>query len=281
MALELELCCGTVRQASLPELIEAAAATGFGAVTANPTLHRDAGLSPQALRKRLRDAGVRVSNIDGFGSGLPGIPVGEAITPYRSFHGRDVSRTFTTPEEDFYRSAEALGADSINLVHFGGDPATPFEAVAEAAAAISGRAAKHGLRIVIEFIPGTGVPDIATAARLVEAVGAANFGIMFDTRHLTRSGGGTADVARFAHQIDAIQLSDLRTASPADPNRLLPGEGDLPLAGMLALILSARPGTPVGIEVFNETLPRMTPLAAAQVAAESLRSVVDRAVSGV
>lgn len=276
---ELELCCGTIRQASLPELIEAAAATGFAAITANPTLHREAGLSAAELRARLRDAGVRVSNIDGFGSGLPGIPAGAAIAPYRSFHGRDVSRTFTTPEDDFYRSAEELGAESVNLVHFGGDPATPRDAIAEAVAGICARAAGHGLRIVLEFIPDTGIPDIGAAADLVARVGAPNLGIMFDTRHLTRSGGSTPDVARHAGAIQAIQLSDLRIASADDPNRLLPGEGELPLVEMLTLMLRARPTTPVGVEVFNEALPKMTARDAARAAADSLRPIVDQAVA--
>ncbi len=278
MTPELELCCGTVRQASLVELISAAAATGFGAITANPTLHAEAGLPAAELRARLSDAGVRVSNIDGFGSGLPGIPTGAAIDPYRSFHGRDVSRTFTTPEDAFYRSAEALGADSINIVHFGADPATPRDAIAEALTAICGRAASHGLRIVAEFIPGTGIHDIAAAAALIEMTGAPNLGIMFDTRHLTRSGGGVADVARYASLIGAIQLSDLKLAAVDDPNRLLPGEGELPLAEMLALILKAHPELPVGVEVFNDELPRMTPLDAARASADSLRPIVKAAL---
>lgn len=279
MQAELELCCGTIRQASLPELIEAAAAAGFAAITANPTLHAEAGLSPAELRARLRDAGVRVSNIDGFGSGLPGIPTGAAIDPYRSFHGRDVSRTFTTPEEAFYRSADALGAESVNLVHFGADPATPRDAIAEALAGICGRAAGHGLRIVLEFIPGTGIHDLGAAAALVAQVGAPNLGIMFDTRHLTRSGGGVAEVARHAGDIQAIQLSDLWVANADDPNRLLPGEGELPLVEMLTLMLRARPQTPVGIEVFNEALPRMTAHAAARASADSLKPIVDQALA--
>jgi len=274
MDAELELCCGTVGRASLPDLIEIGAAAGFGAVTANPTLYAQAGLSDGALQARLSDAGVRVSNIDGFGSGLPGIPTGEAIAPYQFFHERDVRRTFLTPEDDFYRAAEALGAQSVNLVHFAGDPATPFDAIVEAASGICERAARRGLRIVIEFLPGTAVPDIGAAAALVEAVGAPNFAIMFDTRHLARSGGGTQDVARHAARIGAVQLSDLRLAAIDDPNRLLPGEGDLPLTEILAHLARIRPRPPIGIEVFSSALDAMTPRDAAQAAADSLRRVL-------
>jgi len=273
---ELELCCGTVIQADLPNLIQVAGEAGFGAITTNPTHYGNAGLSDAELRARLRDGGVRVTNIDGFCGGLPGAPTGAAIETYRNFNGRDVSRAFTTPEDEFYRTAEALGAESVNLVHFGADPATPFDALLEATAAICGRAARHGVRIVLEFLPGTGIPDIGTAAALVAQAGAANLGIMFDTRHLARSGGSTPDVARHADAIQAVQFSDLRWSTRDDPNRLLPGEGDLPLADFLALILEAHPTIPVGIEVFSERLAQMTAQDAARASVESLNSLVGR-----
>jgi sugar phosphate isomerase/epimerase len=275
MAAELELCCGTVKQASLPDLIEVAAAAGFGAVTCNPTLYAQSGLSDREIRARLSDAGLRVSNIDGFGGGLPGIPTGEAIEPYRNFFGRDVRRTFTTPEADFYRAADALGADSVNLVHFAGDPATPFAAIAEATAGICERAARRGLRIVFEFLPDTGVNSIGAAARLIDEVGAPNLGIMFDTRHLARTGGGVADVELHAAKIGAVQLSDLKRATPAaDPNRLLPGEGELPLTETLAIIRRVTPTVPIGIEVFSDVLAAMSARDAAQAAGDSLRAVL-------
>ncbi|MDB5445108.1 MAG: sugar phosphate isomerase/epimerase, partial [Phenylobacterium sp.] len=269
-----ELCCGTVRQADLPTLIEVAAEAGFAAVTTNPDLYRDAGLSAAELRARLRDHGVRVSNIDGFGSGLPGMPRGAAIEPFRNLQGRDVSRVFTTPEEVFYRTAEDLGAESINLVHFCGDPATPLAALVEATGGICGRAAAQGLRIVFEFLPGTAVGDIAVAAELVAQVGAPNLGIMFDTRHLARSGGTLRDVARHADSFGAVQFSDLRSGEPDDGWRLLPGEGDLPLAEMAGLVRRAHPAMPIGVEVFSEVLFRMTPQAAACAAGEAMRAVI-------
>lgn len=273
---KFELCCGTIRQASLLELIEAAAGANFDAITVNPDLYRNAGLTDGDLRARLRDAGIRVSNIDGFGSGLPGIPTGGALASYGDYYGRDVRRTFTTPEDEFYRTAGALGGDSVNLVHFGGDPSTPFAALVEATAAICQRAAGHGLRIVIEFLPNTGVPDITTAAKLISDVGAANLEIMFDTRHLARTSGTPQDAQRHAHMVGAIQVSDLRWTTRDDPNRLLPGEGDLPLAAMVAPVLRAHPALPVGIEVFNDVLVAMPAVQAARAAAASLRMLMSR-----
>jgi sugar phosphate isomerase/epimerase len=273
MSVELELCCGTVRQASLPELIEVAAAAGFHAITCNPGLYAESGLSDAELRARLRDAGVRVSNIDGFNSGLPGIPTGEAVEAFRDVIGCDFRACFTTPEEDYYRTAEALGGDSVNMMHFAGDPATPFDAIAEAVAGICERAARRGLRVVFEFLPESGVGNIDAAARLVETVGAPNLGIMFDSRHLARSGGGMADLARHADKIAAVQISDILWAA-TDGNRLLPGEGELPLKETLSILRRATPGTPIGIEVFSMELAAMPAREAAQAAGDSLRAML-------
>lgn len=274
MAADLELCCGTVRQADFVELIEVAAAAGFDAITVNPELVEASGLSGPAARALLRDAGIRVSNIDGFGSGLPGIPNGDGLMKYASFGGRDVRRTFTVPEEAFYRTAELIGGESVNLVHFGGDPSTPFEALVETTAAICRRAASRGLRIVFEFLPNTGIASIGDAARLIAAVGEDNLGIMFDTRHLARTGGVPGDVRKHAALIGAVQVSDLFWATREDPNRLLPGEGELRLAEMVAPVRAHHPDLPIGIEVFSDHLIAMSARDAAVAAADSLRRLM-------
>ena len=66
----------TVRQASLPELIDLAAANGFTSTTTTTRLYERAGVSDTELRRRLDDAGVRIGYIDGLTSPLPGTPEG-------------------------------------------------------------------------------------------------------------------------------------------------------------------------------------------------------------
>ena len=51
---ELTLCCGSVAQADLRELLEVASGAGFGGVSLWPTLYRaarDAGHAPGDLRR--------------------------------------------------------------------------------------------------------------------------------------------------------------------------------------------------------------------------------------
>jgi sugar phosphate isomerase/epimerase len=274
MTTELELCTGTVRQAGLIELIDVAGRAGFSAITTNPTHYAQAGVDDSTLRAMMADAGVRVTNIDGMGSVLPGIPVGAAIEPYRDFHGRDVRRTFTTPEDDFYRTAHALGGDSVNLVHFAGDPNTDEAALVDRIGEVTERAAAQGLRIALEFLPGTGIPDFATAAGCVRAVGASNLGITLDCRHLVRSGGHATEVAADADLVGLLQMDDLFIDAPDGPERLLPGDGDLPLVDILSPVRRAHPELPVGVEVFNADLYAMTSIDAATAAAASLRALL-------
>ena len=50
------------------------------------------------------------------------------------------------------------------------------------------RRGREGLRILVEFLPGTGIPDLPVALDLVRAVGGDHLGVMLDTWHLARSG---------------------------------------------------------------------------------------------
>jgi sugar phosphate isomerase/epimerase len=260
---ELELCCMTVRQASFPELIDVASTNGFGVVTTTPWLYEAAGLSDDQLRARLDRHGVRVGYVDGLITALPG------ATP----------RPGAATEDECYRIAEALGAPAVNVVHIGGRP-TPLGQLAEALDGVCRRADERGLRIVVEFVPETGITDLPTALQLVEMVGAANLGIVLDTWHLARSGGKTDDVARAASRVRALQVSDRRRAQDLEPyvpmsGRHLPGEGELPLVDMIDAVRRQHPEVPVGIEVINDELRAMPAAEAANRAAASLRRLVD------
>jgi 4-hydroxyphenylpyruvate dioxygenase len=271
---ELEVAFATVRQASFQELARVSAAAGFQAMSVNMELYEQAGMADRDIRPFLADVGMRVSYIDGLGSPLPGMPKGAAIEPFRNWNGRDVSRTLELSEDEFYRAAEALGAEAINVVHFAGDPFTPFDAMVEAVAGVCERAGAHGLGIAFEFLPGTGVPTIEVAAQLAEQMGAKNFGILFDTRHWARGGGKLEDLASFAPLISTTQISDLKWATNADPNRLLPGEGELPLAEALAIVRRARPDVRIGIETPSARMFSLPANEAASLAAESLRTLL-------
>lgn len=261
-SVELELCCMTVRQASLPELITVASESGFDAVTTTPWLYQQAGCTDGELRRRLDDGGVRLTYVDGLVTALPGTP----------------TRPDAATEDECYRIADALGAAAVNVVHIGGIP-MPIPELAEALGAVCERAARRGLDIVVEFVPETGIADLATALELVQAVGAANLGIVLDTWHLARSGGDAKAVLGAKEWIRALQVSDRRRAQDLEPyvpmcGRLLPGEGELPLAEVVSPVLASHRSVPLGIEVISDEMRALPASAAAARAAAALRRLL-------
>ena len=246
------LCWGTAPQASLVELARLAAAHGFQAISITPGQFRDAraaGHSGASLLALIDDLGLEVSVIDPLMSALPGMPAPHEIEP-RFRH----LRAFT--EEDCFTTAEALRAPTVNQAHFLGRPG-PMAQMVDAVGGIAGRARQRGLSLSLEFIPGTGIPDLPTALAIVAQVGAGNLGVMLDVWHLARSGGLTIELATLPPGvITAFQLNDRREPPPGETyvplaGRLPPGEGELPLVSILNAVLAANPALNIGLEVFT------------------------------
>lgn len=262
----LELWSYTFRDAPLVELARAAGKAGFAHVTMTAGQFVANGGAAAHLRARIEDAGVTVSFVDGLCSALPGVPPSSnSDDPYAA--------TFA----DCIGVAHALGAGAINLVHVGGVP-TPVEQLAEAFSGACRRAREEGLRLAIEFLPGTGIPDLRTAAAVVRAAGEANGSVLLDTWHFARGGGRLEELDRAtAALIGGLQLADRAPDQDLLPyvpmrGRKLPGEGALPLREIVARVLAARPGLPVGAEVLSEEMDDLGPEAGARRLAEACRA---------
>lgn len=252
--IEIGLCWGTLHRAALPELIEAAARFGFPTLSFPPHLYAQAlaeGHDAAGLRRRMRDAGVRVTVADAITAGLPGMPDEPVL-----FDGKTVPRA---SEADCFTMAEALEAPLVNISHFGARRVAQAE-LTEAIKGICRRASARGLGVVLEFVPGTGIADLAAAAEIVRDCGEANCAILLDTWHLARTGGTPADIAALPPRcIGAMQLSDRLPPAPGESyvpmsGRLLPGEGSLPLHLIVAAAQANSPGISAEIEVFSAEL---------------------------
>jgi len=283
--LQIGLCCGMLLEASLPELIETAARHGFATITARPYTFAaalKAGFTERQLRRLIAQAGVRVTMVDALTQGLPGAappatfePALRRILPPDSIDPPD--------EETCLRSAEALQATYVNVSLFRGRR-VPLEEMAEAISGLCRRAARRGLKVALEFYPGSGLPDLDYALRVVQSCGEPNCAITLDTWHLARSGGTVEDVRRLPPGVIAgVQLSD-RIAPPPDApyvpmsGRSMPGEGALPLVEIVAAALANTPGISAEIEVLNEELRALpTELVAARAAAAIARWRTTRA----
>ncbi len=237
------LTCGYLNLADLglAETVEAAAAGGFSAVGLRITGHRPGDACPdlvgnpvavRELRQRLDDAGIALANVSTY---------------------RFVPETDPRDYEAVLETAASLGAGVMVANCF-----TPDTALATAnLAAACELAQRFGMRVGLEFIPVSNVPDLPLAASIMTATGSPAAGLVIDALHLARSGGGPAQMAAIDPAlIVALQLCDAPLAAPADlyaemrAGRLYPGEGELPLAALLEALPSS--GVELEAEVPHE-----------------------------
>jgi sugar phosphate isomerase/epimerase len=106
----------------------------------------------------------------------------------------------------------------------------------------------YGLNVCLEFAIYTGVRTLAHAAHVVAQAKRANASVLIDALHFSRSGGVPAHVAsvdpslfRYAQLCDAGPDMPAAQDTPAlireaRTGRLLPGEGVLPLAELVAAL---------------------------------------------
>ena len=155
----------------------------------------------------------------------------------------------------------------------------PLDAVVEAFAALCERAGPD-LTVALEFMPYSGVPDLATAWRVVQ--GAPNGGLIVDGWHWARAGQQVADLADVpAERIVSVQLCDVR-AEPMEPlraeslgHRLPPGQGYGDTVGLVRA-LAEHGVTPavMAVEVISDELVARGVDVAARVTADAAREVL-------
>ncbi|EFG79377.1 AP endonuclease, family 2 [Mycobacterium parascrofulaceum ATCC BAA-614] len=184
------------------------------------SLTDDAGLR-QAVLAAMDDRGVRISLGDGF-LVLPGADV-------RAFRA------------DLDVLAE-LGVPRINVVSLDPDVPRSFDQFA----ALTDLAAQLGIQTLVEPVPGLTVGDLPTALAAVDHVARPDFRLLIDTMHVVRSGSSAADLAAIdPTRIGYAQLNDT-TLRPRTENymeeamfeRMVPGEGELPLRDILSVLPS-------------------------------------------
>ncbi|MGK6314276.1 sugar phosphate isomerase/epimerase family protein [Neorhizobium sp. DT-125] len=111
---------------------------------------------------------------------------------------------------------------------------------------IADAASEHGIKMAIEFMRWRSTATIEDAARLANASGRGNVGILLDALHLSRSGGSPAAVAALPPDLILyLQLCDAPMRQPIDNAgcidearnaRMMPGDGGLWLKELMATL---------------------------------------------
>ena len=259
----LTLWCGCVFSHDLYTRAEALHAGGYSAMSALcgdfAALERS-GSSLEQVAAELRAREARVSVIDPFLAWYPTFNVGDDAGPHAD--------SLNTTEQNMLRYADAVGAESMTLLTpFSGSPA-PREQVVEALGALADRVAAHGLRVHLEVVPTSQVPDLPTGWDIIREVDRPNAGLVLDTFHLGRSGCEPAMLDEIPlEKVFHLQLCD----APREPvladyfeeavtYRDFPGEGELDVADYVRHLYRDGRLPTCGPEIFS---PQLTTLGAA------------------
>jgi sugar phosphate isomerase/epimerase len=251
-----------------PELVTVAAAAGFRTIgirlTATPSVGvppydilREGPLLRETLR-RLADTNVSVLDTE-FLRFEPEQPVGIP--------------------EGFLEISARLGAKNVLVMSAEPEEARTIDRFSE----LCDRAAPFGLQVCLEFAIYTGVRTLAHAAHVVAQSKRSNASIVVDALHFSRSGGIPPHIAqvdpsllRYAQICDASADMPGPSDTPAlireaRTGRLLPGEGVLPLAELVA----ALPETvPLAIEAPSRATADLPALERAKRAYRALTALV-------
>lgn len=259
------LWAANVRTKSLDERLTACAAGGFTHMSLFPIDWRtwtQAGLTGAEVRRKLRDAGVRIHVVDPFVQWVPRfeIPPGYPAD-YRSF--------IDFSEADILRIAEEVEADGVNCVE-GLNRPYPEALLVDALGAFAERASRRGLRVTLEPMPISSIPALADGWSILKAADRPNLGLCFDTWHYFRSGSDADGHALLssipAERVFEVQLADA-LKRPQSPNmtedllrfRRLPGDGELDVAAVADVLKRTGAWRSVGPEVFADAMDALDP----------------------
>ena len=136
--------------------------------------------------------------------------------------------------------------------------------------------AEYGLRLALEFNSRHPVVNtLETGLEIVDAVNMRNCGLLLDTYHLHRSGGGAASFRDVpVDKIVAVQFSDVPPGPPSDASvavdRLPPGKGVVPFVEIFRTLMEIKYQGYISYEAPN---PEQWNRPAAVVALEGLETV--------
>jgi|GEM_PF-114837 len=163
-------------------------------------------------------------------------------------------------EARLFRMADALGARHLNMGDVNPpEQAPPMDLVVERFAAVCDRAAEHGLLVGLEFLPWSGIPDLATAGEIARQAGRANGGINLDAWHYFRGRPDPQDIRAVPpERYVAVALNDAAPAvvggliEDTTRRRRLPGTGSFDLTGFLRALDDHGVAAPLVVEILSD-----------------------------
>ncbi len=255
----------TLADCTPPEQVSAAAEAGFRWISLNrgggsrPSLVEDKALQQETLQ-RLADTGLRVNDLEGI-----------SLTRETDFGELDA----------LFDLSALLGASGFTVIGRDDDQAFLIDGFAR----ICQKAEPYGVQPNLEFFRFSSVKDLAQALAVVRGANQPNGGVLIDTLHIGRSHVSIDEVKAVEPElVHYIQFCDcVVEQEPSDVDglrdeaindRLLPGDGTLPLVDILHA-LPANAG--VSIEAPNRAEMKLPPAQRAKRAYDAAMRVLQAA----
>jgi len=180
-------------------------------------------------------------------------------------------------------AADAFGGRHVTAGEFRPADRLDLDAAAQRLGAVARRLGGRGLSVALEAFPWSAIPDPATAIELLRRTEAPNAGLMIDVWHFFNGGAEPGLLAGLPPAaIVAVQLNDgprvhddhLHHARSA---RMLPGEGDLDVTGLVDALRRNGFDGPWCVEVNTPEFRALPVDVAAKAAADAALAVLDAA----
>ncbi len=219
----IEVCEAKLDPAKPQPQLESLLASGLHVASVQPRFHSPYPNSLRAVpaapaeRMRLLRESIRL-----FGRYFPGttLVVNTGLAP-----GGDLAAAYRIAEREFRRAAVF--------------------------------AADHGVRLALEPLnpvymnTDTFICSLAQGRRLIDAVDHPAFGVLLDVWHYPEETDAAAEVRKFGARIFGVHISDWRRPR-AFADRVLPGQGELPLVPMLRAIRRTGYAGIYTLEIFSD-----------------------------
>jgi sugar phosphate isomerase/epimerase len=160
----------------------------------------------------------------------------------------------------------AIGATYLLVVPprvAGLDQSTAMPAIREGLERAIDRAARDGVRVAFEFLGFFDCPIGSLAAASAAVDGINGIELVLDSCHWHASGGGSLD-AFAVERLAMVHLNDAPAKPPReieDADRVLPGEGVIPLPELVTSLRAQSYDGPWSLETFNPTYWEDDPIA--------------------
>ena len=144
------------------------------------------------------------------------------------------------------------------------------------------RAAEHDVRLALEFQARAGFGNnLQTAAAWVAEVNHPNLGLCLDTFHFYVGPSKTEDLHYLSKEnlfhVQFCDLADTPREFASDSDRILPGDGDIPLPAIVARLHEIEYEDYVALELMNPQIWQVPPRQVGEIGMTALRTVLGQA----